>query len=149
METTPRERKAPPDASGGPATTRPSPLRSLARALRGRCPNCGVDSVMRSWFKITPRCAACGLRFERDRDEEHDYWLGAYMLNFIVTEVVFAIGLLIALLATWPDPPWQLLLYGGGVLMVLTPIVFYPFSKSLWLAIDLVFRPPQPEDFAR
>jgi uncharacterized protein (DUF983 family) len=103
---------------------------------------------MQSWFTIGKRCAACGLRFERDREEESDYWLGAYLLNFIVTEVVFAVGLLIALLATWPDPPWTLLLYGGGVLMVLTPIAFYPLSKAIWLAIDLVLRPAQPNDFA-
>ena len=95
-----------------------------------------------------PRCAACGLRFERGHDEEHDYWLGAYTLNFLVTETVFGVGVLLALLATWPDPPWTLLLVGGGVLMVLVPIVFYPVSKVLWLALDLVFRPAQPDDFA-
>jgi hypothetical protein len=32
--------------------------------------------------------------------------------------------------------------------MVLMPIAFYPFSKALWLAIDLIVRPPQPDDFA-
>jgi uncharacterized protein (DUF983 family) len=102
---------------------------------------------MRSWFTVHRCCAACGFRFDRGREEEHEYWLGAFTLNFIVTEVVFAIGLLIVLLLTWPDPPWAMLLIGGGVLMTVTPILFYPCSKALWLAIDLVFRPPQPEDF--
>jgi len=32
--------------------------------------------------------------------------------------------------------------------MILTPIVFYPFAKALWLTADLVFRPPGPDDFA-
>ena len=77
---------------------------------------------MASWFSISERCEACGLRFERGHDEEHDYWLGAYTLNFIVTEVVFSVGLM--------------------------PIAFYPFSNALWLAIDLVVRPAQPDDFA-
>jgi hypothetical protein len=27
--------------------------------------------------------------------------------------------------------------------------VLYPFSKLCWLAFDLIFRPPRPEDFAR
>lgn len=58
------------------------------------------------------------------------------------------IALPITLLRTWLDPPWSLILYGGAVLMIVTPIVFYPFSKALWLAIDLVFRPAQPHDFA-
>ena len=103
---------------------------------------------MKSWFTIDERCTACGLRFERGRDDEHDYWLGAYTLNFILTEIVFALGLLITMLATWPDPPWRLILYGGAIVMVVTPIVLYPMSKAMWLAIDLVFRPAQPEDFA-
>lgn len=103
---------------------------------------------MRSWFTISERCARCGLRFERGQDEEHDYWLGAYTLNFIATEVVFAVALLLALLVTWPNPPWTLVLYGGGLLMVATPIALYPVSKALWLALDLAARPVQPEDFA-
>ena len=47
----------------------------------------------------------------------------------------------------WPAPPWDLLLYGGMVMMVVTPVLFYPFSKDLFLAFDLIFRPPAPEDF--
>ena len=31
--------------------------------------------------------------------------------------------------------------------MIGTPIVFYPFAKALWLAGDLVFRPPTAADF--
>jgi len=35
------------------------------------------------------------------------HWLGAFRLNFIVTEVVFAVLLLaVILVATWPDPLW-------------------------------------------
>lgn len=39
------------------------------------------------------------------------------------------------------SPPWDLLQSGGGVLMVLAPILFYPFSTTLFLAFDLIFRP--------
>jgi hypothetical protein len=39
------------------------------------------------------------------------------------------------------------LLYGGIALMIILPVLFYPFSKTLFLAFDLVFRPPMPEDF--
>jgi len=115
-------------------------MTGLVRAIRLRCPSCGRGRVMASWFRICERCPACGLRYERD--EENEYWLGAYTLNFIVTEVVFAAGLLLVLVLTWPDPPWTAILWGGGAQM------FYPFGKALWLAIDLMFRPPTPEDFA-
>jgi uncharacterized protein (DUF983 family) len=100
---------------------------------------------MRGWFTLDQRCAACGLSFERD--EREDYWLGAYLLNFIVTEVVFAGLVLVVVVATWPDPAWRMLMGLGAAQMIVTPIVFYPFSKALWLAADLVFRPAQPEDF--
>ena len=100
---------------------------------------------MASWFSIRDACPACGLRFERD--EENDYWLGAFTLNFIVTEVIFAAWLLVVLALTWADPPWRAILWGGVVQMIATPILLYPFSKALWLAIDLIFRPPTPADF--
>jgi uncharacterized protein (DUF983 family) len=119
-------------------------LRLLVRGARLRCPHCGVGRVMRSWLAIGPRCPECGLSFERD--EENEYWLGAYLLNFIVTEVLFAVLLLAVLVATWPAPPWRALLVAGAVQMVVTPIVFYPFARALWLAIDLVVRPVKPED---
>jgi hypothetical protein len=48
--------------------------------------------------------------------------------------------------ATWPCPPWNLLLYGGMVLMIVVPVVFYPFSKTIFLAFDLVFRPALPAE---
>ena len=61
--------------------------------------------MFRSWFALRERCPACGLSFERDEQEE--YWLGAYLLNFIVTEVLFAVLLGVVLFATWPNPPGQ------------------------------------------
>ena len=57
------------------------------------------------------------------------------------------LALLLALLVTRPDPPWTWILVGGANLMVVLPLSFYPLSKTLWLAIDLAFRPTQPEDF--
>jgi hypothetical protein len=44
------------------------------------------------------------------------------------------------ILVTWPNPPWTLLQYGGAILMVLTPIVLYPFTKTVFLAVDLAVR---------
>lgn len=112
--------------------------------MRLRCPRCGIGGVIRSWFSLREACSECGLRFERD--EQDDYWLGAYTLNFIVTELVFALLLGVTLVATWPEPPWTPIMWGGAVQMCLTPILFYPFAKALWLAIDLIFRPLTPED---
>ena len=120
--------------------------RLLGRALRRRCPVCGRGAMFDGWFSLRARCVHCEFSFERG--EEDDYWLGAYLLNFIATEVVFAGLLLAILIATWPSPPWTGLIWIGAVQMIVTPIVFYPFSKTFWLAADLVFRPPTEADFA-
>jgi uncharacterized protein DUF983 len=88
--------------------------------------------MFRGWFSLNSRCPGCGLSFERD--EQEDYWLGAYLANFIVTEVVFAVLVLVILIATWPEPWWPLLWWGGAAQMILTPILFYPSRKpSGWL----------------
>jgi len=132
-----------PDA-GGPRLE-VSAGRRLWRALRLRCPRCGGGGVARSWFSLHEACAVCGLRFERD--EQDDYWLGAFTLNFITTEVVFAAWLTLVLVATWPAPPWTAITWIGVIQMCVTPILFYPFSKAVWLAVDLLVRPARSEDF--
>lgn len=73
--------------------------------------------------------------------------MGAYMFNIIAAELVFA-GIFIAVVvAMWPDPPWTALQYGGAALMIGLPVLFYPFAKTVFLAFDLVFRPPADEDY--
>jgi uncharacterized protein (DUF983 family) len=110
----------------------------VGRALRLRCPNCGGRPVRSSWMKRLAGCPTCGLRLDRG---EHDYFIGAYLLNLIVAEMLLGAGLLGVLIATWPDPPWTAIQYGGVALMLLAPLVTYPFTELLWLAFDLVFRP--------
>ena len=129
----------------GARETRPRAGALLGRALSLRCPVCGGGKLLRHWFALAPRCAACAFSFERD--EREDYWLGAYLLNFIATEVLFAGLVLLVLVATWPDPAWSLLIWLGAAQMIVTPIVLYPFSKALWLGGDLLFRPPVAADF--
>jgi hypothetical protein len=85
-------------------------------------------------------CEICGLAFERGED---GYQVGSYMFNIAASEAVFAVVFLAVVAATWPSPPWTLLEYGGAALMIAAPLVFFPFSKTLFLAFDLFFRPPQ------
>ena len=84
------------------------------------------------------RCTSCGLVVGRG---EHDYFLGAMMLNLIAAELTCAAVIVSVVLVTWPSPQWKLVTYGGAALAVAAPFLFYPFSKTLWLAVDLVFRP--------
>ena len=59
---------------------------------------------------------------------------------------MFAFGLLAVLLLTWPNPPWNAMQWVGVPLMVITPIVFFPLSRTLWIAFDLAFRPSERRD---
>lgn len=38
-------------------------------------------------------------------------------------------------------------MFSSMALMVIVPFLFFPFSKTLFLAFDLVFRPPSPGEF--
>lgn len=83
-------------------------------------------------------CPACRLDFER---REQGYIVGAYMLNIVAAELIWLAGFLGVLVATWPDPPWGLLRYGSAALVLVLPLITYPFSKTLFLAMDLAVRP--------
>ena len=120
-------------------------LRLFGRAFRLRCANCGGRPIFRSWFRMREYCPVCGIPLERG---EPGYQVGSYMFNIIASELVFAILLIVVLVVTWPDPPWKLLQYGGIALMVLAPFLLYPFSKTLFLAFDLLFRPATPEELS-
>ncbi|MEO8138551.1 MAG: DUF983 domain-containing protein [Gemmatimonadota bacterium] len=117
------------------------------RALRLHCPACGGGPVFVTWFKMCPSCPSCGINF--DREPEGGYWVGSNTINLFATEFTFAVAFVGTLIETWPSPPWELLTWGGMALMVLLPILFYPFSKTVFIAVDLTFRPDEPHDYVR
>ena len=121
--------------------------RLFLRALALRCPNCGGGGIFASWFHLREHCPHCGLALERQ--EASDHYLGGMMFNIVLAEVIYLAGMLIWIVATWPNPPWNLVEYLGIPFMVLAPIILYPLSRTIWLAFDLAFRPPRPEEFAR
>lgn len=95
-------------------------------------------------MKPRDSCPRCQLKLNRG---EGDFFLGAYVLNFVAAELLLVGFLFLGVILTWPDVPWDLFLWLGAPLMVLGPIAFYPFSRTLWLALDLGMRPPGPNDF--
>jgi hypothetical protein len=80
-----------------------------------------------------------------DRDEP-GYWIGSYTINLFLTEGLFALVFGAGIWVTWPAVPWTGLAILCGSLAVLTPILVFPHTKLLYLAIDLAFRPAEPED---
>ena len=78
---------------------------------------------------------------------EADHWLGAFTINWVVGEGIAALVAVVVLVAYWPRTTPGLIT--GVVLALAMPIVFYPFSQTIWLAFDLHIRPSEPGDTAR
>lgn len=115
----------------------------IGRALVLRCPRCGGRGIRRSWFKFQHACPTCDLVLERGESE--DYWLGAYMFNLVAAEFVSVGIAVVIIVALWPVVPWNFVWALAVVLAIAMPILFYPFSRDLWLAFDLMFRPTDPD----
>jgi len=120
----------------------PGPRRSelwpfVGRALLRRCPRCGERGIWRGWFVFRERCPHCGLELDRG---ESDHFYGAFLLNFVVAELIPAVAFVVILIVTWPSPPWTAITWTAVILAASAPLATYPFTKTVWLALDLFFR---------
>ena len=112
----------------------------LVRGLTKRCPLCGTGRLFTGWFRMKERCPGCHYRFER----EEGFFLGAYVINLAITQgllLLLAVVPLIVLLSSRPDQSLVPIVIGGLAAVVIGPVAFYPFSKTIWTAIDLILRP--------
>ena len=114
-------------------------IRMVCRAVILRCPNCGGKPVLKDWFHLRERCPKCGIALERG--EESDYYIGGMLLNITLCFVIFAVGFWGVLILTYPRVPWDVLQYGLVAAMIILPILLYPMSRIVWLAVDLAVRP--------
>lgn len=105
----------------------------LGRAFRLRCPQCGGDKMFHHWVMMHPQCKACGLKYERDPG----YFLGSIYINYGITAIVstivyislrFGVGV-----SNWVILPSLL------VWCITFPLIFFPFARAYWLAMDLSF----------
>ncbi|CCM65329.1 MAG TPA: DUF983 domain-containing protein [Candidatus Microthrix parvicella] len=122
-----------------------SPARILMRGATRRCPVCGTGGLFSGWFNLAKRCPRCELRFER----EPGTFIGAIGMNTIVTFVSLFGIILVGAILTQPNIPlvplaslamgWALVSSVGGM----------PFTKTLWLAIDLLLSPLRDDEAPR
>ena len=67
-------------------------------------------------------------------------------INIVLTFIVLTAGMAIGFVLTSPDiPVWPMVLSLVGI-AVLMPIVVYPFSFTIWLALDLAVHRPEPAE---
>ncbi len=118
----------------------------LGRGLTKRCPRCGARHLYRTWFQMHDRCPRCGLRFER----EPGFFVGAYLINFAIAIVaLFALCMgFVALMATNPDAGIAGPLAVGLAAAIGLPPLCYPFSRTIWSAIDIGMTPLEADEVA-
>ena len=118
---------------------------ALKRALRLRCPECGISPVfiplrrvrgVDDWLRPLDGCPRCGYAYER----EDGYWLLAiWGVNY---GVVAGLGVTVALtLQSALDLPiWKAIVL-TVVPMPILSMLFARHAKSLYLAMDHYFDP--------
>jgi uncharacterized protein (DUF983 family) len=120
------------------------PWRVFLRGWIKHCPVCGQGHLFNRWFKMKERCPRCDLRFDRIEGQ----WSGDIGVNTIVSFGAMLIVLLGGVLLTWPEPNMAVIGIAAVAIAVLMPIFFLPFSKTVWLASDLLMRPLEPGEVA-
>jgi uncharacterized protein (DUF983 family) len=109
--------------------------RIAGRAVRLRCPRCGRTPLFQGWFRMARECATCGLRFERAQG----YFVGAIYINYGVSAVIALGGFFLLWAAFDLTPGRQLAVWVPFV--VLFPLWFFRYSRSLWLALEYFLNP--------
>ena len=119
----------------------------LKRGLVRHCPNCGSGGLFDHWFKMAERCPRCGIKFER----EEGFFLGAFLINFAIGEGLIAVLLFgyVILLSANADVSVPWFIAAGIAMSIVATLFFYPFSKTVWSAIDLATHPLEDKELAQ
>lgn len=124
---------------------RPTVPKMLFRGAFRRCAWCGGrGAFFIGWFEKAEHCQSCGLQWRRD---DVGYELGAAAVTAMITfgPLMLILGGMVAW--TWPEvntgPMFAVLV----VLALVLPLLNYGRAYCLWQVIDILLRPPEPEDF--
>ncbi|MEM9026348.1 MAG: DUF983 domain-containing protein [Verrucomicrobiota bacterium] len=109
----------------------------IKRSLCMQCPNCGHKGLFSSPLKLRETCPLCFMKLQRGSG----WFLGPMVVNYGFTVFVFVLPILgAALLDLLPMKP---ALIAIAVITVIMPILFYPYSWSLWFGIYYCFLPEE------
>ena len=124
----------------------PSTGKMIRRSLLRQCPRCANRNAwFTSWFKQGERCIGCGIKRTRDTDgHELGSMTIASALNIVL--IMAAIGTAVAITA--PDVPVLTLYIVLASAALVFPVLTWPMTHTLWMAIDLIFRPMGVDEVA-
>lgn len=108
---------------------------TVFRSSRLRCPRCGNSRLFDGWFKMRPACGECGLDFR----QEPGFYLGSIYFNYGLTALIVTIAYFALYFGT--ELSDRTLLVGLMVFIVLFPLWFFRYARSLWLGFDQYWDP--------
>lgn len=95
--------------------------------------------LTRRWLRVRERCGTCDFPIER----KEGHFIGAVGMNTIVTFGAVLVALVLTAMFGGRQPPMSLVL-GLAALIIGLGVGFFPISKTLWSAIDLIMIPLEP-----
>jgi uncharacterized protein (DUF983 family) len=121
---------------------RPSIPTMLGRAAVLHCPRCGAGRIFTSWWCMKKCCPRCDLDFEGRPEEGH--FLGAMTINIGLTAGILLLGMFIYIVvlavAGGGGPPVWFVVVTSAALALAMPAFFYPFTKTIWVAAEIVMN---------
>ncbi|MCU1396477.1 MAG: hypothetical protein JWM34_4905 [Ilumatobacteraceae bacterium] len=126
--------------------TRPTFGVLIRRALLLQCAWCGSrPGFRRGWFHRHDACQHCGMSVQRGQD---GFELGAASINAMLSLGLLIVAGAISIIDTYPDVAIKPLMIVLGIAAVVLPVLLYPFTYTLWFAVELMMEPPSPTDVA-
>ncbi|MSV58409.1 MAG: hypothetical protein F2909_07355 [Actinobacteria bacterium] len=124
----------------------PSTGKMIRRSLLRQCPRCANRSAwFTSWFKQGERCIGCGIKRTRDTDGHE---LGSMTIASVLNIVLIMAAIGIAVAFTAPDVPVLTLYIVLASAALVFPVLTWPMTHTLWMAIDLIVRPMDVDEVA-
>ncbi len=101
----------------------------LKRAIRSRCPQCGIGKLFYGWNKVVDRCPACGCELDRRGG-------GSWFFTYLTT--AFLTGLIVLFMLFYRMPTLLLQQIVVAVAWLVLILLTLPLRKSIGIAIDFL-----------
>ena len=116
----------------------------MRRAFTLRCAWCGDrPGFRRGWFTRHETCQHCGLSVQRGQD---GFELGAATVNAVLCLGALIAAAAVSIVTTYPDVAAVPLIIVLSAVAVVLPVLLYPFTYTIWFAVELVMEPPSVKD---
>ena len=123
----------------------------FGRAAVKHCPRCGEGRLFNSWWKMKERCPKCDLHFEGRPEEGH--FLGAITINTGLTATILLLGIwlyvIVLAVGDGSGPPVWFVVATSAALAIILPALFYPFTKTIWVACEIAMNRMDPDRHKR